>query len=307
MSKPVIAAIEAGGTKFICAVGTPEGEIIARDRIATTSPSETLGLAMDFFRKHAATTGSLSAAGIASFGPLDLDPSSSTSGSIVSTPKPGWSGVNIREVVRQALGVPTILDTDVNCAALAEGRFGAARDCNSHCYMTVGTGIGVGVIIDNKPIAGRGHPEIGHMRVPRAPGDTFEGRCPYHLDCVEGLASGPAIEDRWGEKAENLPDDHPAWEMEAHYVAALCNNLIYTVRPERIVIGGGVFERKTLYARVRRHLSEMLADYALSPSEQNLEQLISPPELVETPPGLLGALELARITQGIRSEAGHVG
>lgn len=299
-----IAAIEAGGTKFNCAIFSAAGQLLASTRIPTTSPDDTLAKSLSFFHDHAEKHGSLVAAGIASFGPLDLDPKSPNCGSIFSTPKPGWSGVNIQQAFREGLGVTTLIDTDVNCAALAEGRFGAARECNTFCYITVGTGIGVGIISDKKPIGGSGHPELGHTRVPRAPNDKFDGRCPYHRDCVEGLACGPAIMDRWGERAENLADDHTAWEMEAYYIASLCMNIIYTVRPEKIVIGGGVFERKTLYVRVREHLAKLLADYALTPVERDLKRFICEPGLTETAPGLLGALELARVVADLQC-GGH--
>jgi len=295
---PFFAAIEAGGTKFNCAVFSADGEVISWVRIATGNAEETLSKSLGFFSEQSRLHGPLIAAGIASFGPLDLDPLSAGYGCIVSTPKPGWSGVNILEAFREGLGVRTGLDTDVNCAALAEGRLGAARGCGVYCYMTVGTGIGVGVIRDDQPIGGSGHPELGHIRVPRAPGDRFEGSCPYHQDCVEGLACGPAMAARWGAAPETLPVDHPAWEIEAHYIACLCQNLTYTVRPQKIVIGGGVFAREHLYNLVRVQLSNMLGGYALSAPERDLKSYISPPGLAKVPPGLLGALEIARDAAG---------
>ncbi len=299
------AAIEAGGTKFICALFRDDGEIVARTRIPTTTPDETLRAARQFLHQAAQEHGDVSATGIASFGPLNLDPTSSAYGSIVSTPKVGWSGVNMLSAFRDALGAPVFLDTDVNCAAIAEGRLGAAQGCETHCYMTVGTGIGVGLVVNNQLISGLGHAEVGHMRVSRASGDTFAGRCPYHGDCVEGLACGPAMQDRWGQRPEDLPEDHPAWPMQAHYVAAICTNLIYTLRPQRIVIGGGVFERRSLYGRVRTTLKAMLADYALSSIERDLDVLITPPGLTDVAPGLLGAYELARTRSAVTHENAH--
>ena len=303
---PYLAAIEAGGTKFNCAIFSVDGDVVAETRIPTTEPDETLSAVLAFFGQHAEKYGPFPGAGIASFGPLDLDPASATFGSIVSTPKPGWSGTNIRNTIREGLGTATLLDTDVNCAALAEGRFGAARDCSTHCYITIGTGIGVGIIANGESLGGTTHPELGHTRLPRAPGDTYQGLCPYHEDCVEGLACGPAMADRWGERPETLSDEHSAWDMEAHYVAALCFNIIYTVRPEKIVIGGGVFERKMLYGRVRQKLSGLLAGYALTPAEQDLESLVCAPGITETAPGLLGAFALAGTAAGLDRGGRHV-
>jgi fructokinase len=288
------AGIEAGGTKFVCALATADGRILARERIATADPALTLSQTLEFFGRAGREHGAPAGAGIASFGPLDLDPASPAYGRIVSTPKPGWSDVNILAAVRDGLGVPTRIDTDVNAAALAEGRHGAAKGCHTHAYVTVGTGIGVGLVAGGRSLIARGHAEMGHIPVPRAPGDDFAGVCSYHGDCLEGMASGPAMAARWGCPAQDLGADHPAWAMQAHYVAALCCTLIYTVRPDRIVIGGGVFEQPGLHAHVRRVLEPMLAGYGLAPHERDLDTLIVAPGLVETPPGLLGALELAR-------------
>lgn len=294
MVRPLLAGIEAGGTKFVSAVATAQGEILERHRTPTTSPEETLDAVLAFFRDAALRHGPIHAAGVAAFGPLDLDPGSPGYGAVVTTPKPGWSDFNILRAVRMGLGVPTRLDTDVSCAALAEGRLGAAVGCDVHAYVTVGTGIGVGVVSNDRALVLRGHSEMGHIRVGQRADDVFAGRCPYHGDCLEGLACGPAMADRWGRPAEDLDDDHPAWALEAHYIASLCATLIYSVRPERIVIGGGVFERASLYPRVRSALSVLLNGYGLGPRERDLDGLIVPPGVVGAPPGLLGALELAR-------------
>ena len=294
MDRPLLAAIEAGGTKFISALATPEGEILERHRVPTTSPEETLAAVLEFFHDAARRHGAIAAAGIAAFGPLDLDPASPTFGAVVTTPKPGWSNFNILDAVRSGLDVPVGIDTDVACAALAEGREGAARGCDVHAYVTVGTGIGVGLVSMGRPLVLAGHSEMGHIRVSRRSGDVFPGRCPYHGDCLEGLACGPAMTDRWGSPPEDLDDDHPAWDLQAAYIADLCATLIYTIRPDRIVIGGGVFERASLYPRVRRALFSALAGYALGPRERHLDSLVVPPGVTRAPPGLLGALELAR-------------
>jgi len=294
MSTPLIAAIEAGGTKFNCAIAKLDGQILESARIQTENPSLTLRDCMAFLRSSEETLGRISAMGIGSFGPLNLDPGSVTYGSIFSTPKQGWSGTDLSGFFSGQLGVPVVIDTDVNCAALAEGMYGAAQHCSTYCYITVGTGIGVGIVINGKAISQKAHPEAGHIRVPRAPEDQYAGCCTYHADCLEGLACGPAIAERWGEVAEKLPEGHPAWKMEAYYIAALCNNLIYSIRPERIILGGGVLGRKSLYGSIHQQLHKMLGGYALGKAEMDIERLVCAPGLAETPPGLLGAIELAR-------------
>ncbi|MEL7111076.1 MAG: ROK family protein [Pseudomonadota bacterium] len=289
----ILGAIEAGGTKFVCATSDQHKRNINKIRISTTDPQTTLNQVVEFFQTQARELGPIDGMGIASFGPIVVDPHSDDYGKIYSTPKPNWSGINLRKEIEARLGVRTKIDSDVNGAALAEGRFGAARGFQNYCYMTVGTGIGVGVVQFWQRLLTSNHTELGHLRVPRAPGDEYPGNCPYHGDCVEGLACGPAIEDRWGMSPKEIPADHPAWEMEAHYIAAICNNLIYSVRPERIIIGGGVFEQGFLLPMVRRTLGKMLNGYALSKSEQDLETFLIPPGLVDVAPGLLGALEMA--------------
>ncbi len=293
-SEPLLAGIEAGGTKFICALASREGSVIREARIETASPDQTFRQVQEFYAE-APRYGRIVGTGVASFGPLDLNKTSAGFGTITSTPKRGWQGVNIRDVLSQITSSPVDIDTDVTCAALAEAIYGAARDLEHVCYMTVGTGIGVGVISAGGPLPGAGHAEIGHMRLPRVRGDEgFEGICPYHGDCAEGLASGPAMEARWGTRAENLPDDHPAWEIEARYIAMLCANLTYAVRPERIVIGGGVFSRSILYDLVRQAYRETTAGYALSAIEGDTDTYICAPGCTDQPPGLIGALELAK-------------
>lgn len=290
----IFAGVEAGGTKFVCGIADGNGKVIETRRIDTRSPEETIRECQVFFTEMAAGYGKVLGVGIASFGPLDLDPHSRNYGQIVSTPKPLWSGINLKTIFAEVCQAPVAIDTDVNCAALAEGLHGAARDVETHCYITIGTGIGVGIVQNDTSMLKSGHAECGHMRIPRFSGDTFAGTCPYHGDCVEGMACGPAMAQRWNTSAEDLPDDHPAWDMEAHYIAALCNNLIYTVRPGKIVIGGGVMQRETLYARVRQKLASMLAGYALSSIELDVNDLIVAPGLVDTSPGLTGAFEMAR-------------
>ena len=288
------AGMEAGGTKFVCVVGAGPDDIRAEARFPTTSPEATLGQALAFFREQRAQHGPLTAAGIASFGPVDLDPASSTHGFITSTPKAGWAQTDMVGPVRQALGVPVRFDTDVNAAALGEGRWGAAQGLDTFIYLTIGTGIGGGGLINGKLMHGLVHPEMGHVRIPHdAAADPFAGACPFHGDCLEGLASGPAMNARWGRPAESLPDDHPAWGLEARYLALALNNFVCTLSPQRIVLGGGVMERRSLFPLIHRELQRLLNGYVQA------VQLLSHVDRYVVPPafggraGVLGALALA--------------
>jgi fructokinase len=295
---PVVGGIEAGGTKIVCAVGTGPDDVRAEVRVPTTTPAETLGRVVAFFREQAAQA-PLRGLGVASFGPLDLDPRSSTYGFITTTPKPGWRGVDLVGPLRAALGVPVALDTDVNAAALAEQRWGAGRGLGSLVYVTVGTGIGGGAAIDGRPLHGLLHPEMGHVRVPHDRArDPFAGICPAHGNCWEGLATAPAIAARWGCAPETLPDAHPAWALEAHYLALGIANIVLTLSPERLVLGGGVLARTHLYRLVRSGVSDVLAGYLSSPVlDIGLERYIVPPALGDRA-GILGALALARAAVG---------
>ena len=281
MDTAPVGGLEAGGTKFVCAVG--RGPDVAADtRIATTTPRETLERAIAFFRQH----GPIAALGVASFGPVDLDPRSPTYGFITSTPKPGWAHTDVLGPLRAALGVPVAFDTDVNAAALAEHRWGAGRDAGSVVYITVGTGIGGGAVVNGRAVHGLVHPEMGHVRIPHDRiADPFAGACPHHGDCWEGLAAAPALTARWGRPPESLPDDHPAWPMEARYLALGIVNVILTLSPERVVLGGGVMARAGLLERVRGSVSELLGGYVRAAE-------IVAPALGERS-GVLGALALA--------------
>lgn len=293
MSKRLLAAIEAGGTKILCALRDGQGRIGPSVRIATTTPDATFAAIEQFFREHAAA-GQIAGCGIASFGPLDLDPASASYGSLTTTPKPGWADVPMLERMARILPVPTRIDTDVNCAALAEGSGdGAAAGLQRYCYMTVGTGIGVGIVDQGSVRGGTGHAEAGHIRLGKAPEDSFGGICPSHGDCVEGLACGPAMRARWGVPAETLPDRHPAWEIEAWYIAAICANLTYTVRPQRIVIGGGVLGHGRLYSLVRSKFADLMAGYALDRWSADPDSYLVKPAFEDPSPGLLGAFMLA--------------
>ncbi len=287
----VFGAIEAGGTKFVCAVGTgPEDLVVTQ--FSTTSPEATIGSAVTFLKEHSG--GRLQAVGIGSFGPVDLCPSSPTFGHITSTPKPGWQNYDFAGAVRKALGVPVGFDTDVDAAALGEARWGAAQSVSDFLYLTVGTGIGGGVIANGQILHGLIHPEVGHIRIPHdQQRDPYSGCCPFHGDCLEGLASGPSMENRWGKPAQELPVDHPAWALEAHYLALGLANWVCTLSPKRMVLGGGVMQQQSLFPLIRRELVEILNGYIRSHDlTQKLDHYIVPPKLGNRA-GIAGALVLA--------------
>ena len=250
------AGVEAGGTKFVCALGAGPDDLRAEVRIPTGEPAETLARAIAFLREEEARHGPIEAIGIASFGPLCLTPTSPNCGRITVTPKAGWEGIDIAGTFRNAFDRPVRLDTDVNGAALAERRWGAARGLESIAYVTIGTGIGGGGVVHGKPIRGLQHPEMGHMLVPRHPDDDFEGVCSRHGDCVEGLASGPAIEARWGRRGESLAEEHPAWKLESYYLAALAVNVMLVLAPAKLIFGGGVMQQEHLYAAIHSVLRD---------------------------------------------------
>lgn len=289
----LFGGVEAGGTKVLCGVADESGAILDQVRIPTTTPEATLGAASAFFAQAQGQYGPLASLSIGSFGPLSLDPSAADYGQIVSTPKAGWSQVDLLAHFHQVLDGPIALDTDVNCAAVGERLFGSGRGLDTLCYITVGTGIGVGVLVGGAPHGGANHPEAGHIRVPRAPGDhAFAGVCAFHGDCVEGLASGPAVLARWGRPAEELPANHPCWDTLADYLASLCASLTYIVRPQRIVIGGGVLQQPTLHARTRLALAAKLGGYDASLARMDLDAYVAAPTAGESA-GLTGALAIA--------------
>ena len=295
MRGSLIAGIEAGGTKTICAVAAGDGSVLAQCRVPTGSPDETFAAIAAFYDEQKAQRGPIEIGGVGSFGPLDLDPRSPMHGALTTTPKPDWSGTNMRSRVSAILGAPVLIDTDVNCAGLAEGVYGAGQGLDRFCYVTVGTGIGVGCIDDGRPSRGVGHPEAGHMRITRAAGDdAFAGICPYHSDCLEGLASGPAIEARWWRKPQDLGEGHNAWRYEAHYIAALAVNLTYVLRPQRIILGGGVMSQTGLIDLVRSQFDDMMAGYSFDRWSGDPATYLAEPMLTEPSAGLVGAIELAR-------------
>ncbi|HNY84959.1 MAG TPA: ROK family protein [Candidatus Hydrogenedentes bacterium] len=295
----VYGGIEAGGTKFVCALGTGPDDLREELRFPTTAPEECIGKSVAFFREAAAKHGGLAAVGIASFGPLDPAPASPTFGHITTTPKPGWAHTDLAGPIARALGVPVGFDTDVNGAALGEFRWGAAQGMDTFVYITVGTGIGGGAMVNGGLVHGLMHPEMGHVFPPHdRTEDPFEGLCPYHRDCLEGLASGPAIERRWGARAETLSPEHPAWDLEAKYLAHGIVPQIYILSPQRVILGGGVMDQAHLFPKVRRHVGEILNGYIQARVLlEDLDSYIVPPGLGNRA-GVLGAVALAQRAAG---------
>ena len=290
---PLYGGIEAGGTKFVCAIGSGPGDILAEERFPTSAPDEAIGQALAFFRKHMPADG-LAAVGIASFGPIDPNPTSRTFGYVTTTPKPGWAHTDFAGQVGRALGVPVGFDTDVNVAALGEHRWGAAQGLDTFIYLTVGTGVGGGGMVNGGMIHGLVHPEMGHIRIPHdLDADPYPGSCSYHGDCLEGLANGPALEGRWGQRGETLPREHPAWELEAHYLALGLVNYILAISPQRIVMGGGVMEQTHLFPLIRANVQALLNGYLQAPAIlEDIEGYIVPAALGGRA-GVLGAIALA--------------
>jgi len=287
----VFGAIEAGGTKFVCAVGTEPDNLVVT-QLPTTSPEATTGRAVAFLREH--SSGRLQAVGVGSFGPVDLCPSSPTFGHITSTPKAAWKNYDFAGAVRKALGVPVGFDTDVDAAALGEARWGAAQSISDFLYLTVGTGIGGGAIVNGQILHGLVHPEVGHIRIPHDwKRDPYEGCCPFHGDCLEGLAAGPSMERRWGKPTQDLPAEHPAWALEAHYLALGLANWVCTLSPKRMVVGGGVMQQHGLFPLIRAELLRILNGYVRSKDLiENVDEYVVPPKLGNRS-GIAGALVLA--------------
>ena len=301
---PLIGAIEAGGTKFVLALARGPTEVLERTRLSTGAPDSTLEACVHWFRQAQQRHGAMQAMGIASFGPLDLNSLSPGYGNISTTPKPGWQHTPLLRHLRAAFAVPMAIDTDVNAAALAESRWGAAIGLDPTVYITVGTGIGGGVLAHGSLLHGALHPEIGHLMVP-PPEDAAPnpgGQCPFHKQCVEGYASGPAIEKRWGKPAPELPPDHPAWTGVARTLAYACANLCLTLSPRKIILGGGVMHTDGLLAQTRRFLQTNLNGYLQIPELQDqLETFLSEPGLGEHS-GLLGAMALGMDALKARSQ-----
>jgi fructokinase len=288
----LFGAIEAGGTKFVCAVGSAASGIVAMETIPTSDPDATFAAVAEFFHM-AGRAQDIAAVGVGSFGPVAVDPASPSYGRILATPKPGWQGTDMLGRIRAFLDVPLAIDTDVNAAALAEAQ-AAGPDVRHLAYVTIGTGVGVGLVNDGRTVHGTGHPEIGHILVRRHPlHSEFPGVCPFHGDCLEGLASGPAVLAAWGSPATEFGDDHPFWTIQVDYLAQLCMTLLLSTMPQRIILGGGVMKQERLFPAVRARTAELLNGYVAGiENAQSLDDVIVPPLCID-PPGVVGALLLA--------------
>lgn len=283
----LLGGIEAGGTKMVCAVGDENGNLIDRISIPTLQPEETFAEMINYFKRY-----EIKALGIGSFGPIDLNRQSKTYGYITTTPKSGWMNCNIVGVMKEALNVPIGFDTDVNGAVLGEVAWGSAKGCETAIYITIGTGVGVGVFVNGGLLHGLIHPEAGHMLISRHSNDTYKGRCPFHSNCVEALASGPAIMERWGVPAAELADRKEVWKLEAYYIAQAITNYILTYSPEKVILWGGVMHQEQMFSLVRKQVKQMLNGYlSHTMIEEQIENYIVPPVLGDNA-GILGAIRL---------------
>ncbi|WP_026670994.1 ROK family protein [Butyrivibrio sp. AE3006] len=280
-------ALEAGGTKMVCAIGDENGKILERTKIPTTTPEETMPPIFDFFKDKG-----IAAIGIACFGPIDLNKDSKTYGSITSTPKKGWSGYNIVEETKKALGIPVGFDTDVNGSMLGEATWGCARGVSDAIYLTIGTGVGGGVISNGKLLHGMLHPEVGHIRLPRVEGDPGKSVCPFHDNCLEGLAAGPSIKARWGVSADQLADRAEVWEIESEYIANALMSYALILSPQKIILGGGVMHQEQLFPLIRKKFKELVNGYIVTKEMEDLDNYIVPASLNDDQ-GIMGAVKLA--------------
>ena len=291
MAEKLYGGIEGGGTKFNCAIGDGPQNIVKEARFATTTPEETIGQVIEFFTPFA---DQLHGIGLGSFGPFDVDPASLTFGYITTTPKPGWGNTNILGMLREKIHTPIAVDMDVVVAGLGEARWGASKHDSHSLYLTIGTGIGGGYIVDGQPLRGLTSLEMGHIHIPHdLKLDPFQGACPYHGDCFEGLASGPAIQARFGQRAETLTNDNPYWDVEAGYIAHALTNFILSLAPQRIIIGGGVMQKDFMFPLVRKKVQELLNGYISHDRIiDHMDDYIVPPALGGQA-GVLGCIALA--------------
>ena len=288
-------ALEAGGTKMVCAVGTEDGKILDRVSIPTETPEITMPKLLAYFKDK-----EIAALGIGCFGPVDLDRRSETYGHIMMTPKLAWRGYDICGYFQENLKVPVGFDTDVNGSMLGESTWGCAKGLDTAIYITVGTGVGVGVMAGGKLLHGMQHPEGGHMLIPARKDDSYQGKCPSHGHCLEGLAAGPAIEERWGAKGNTLADRPEVCELEAHYLAYAITNYILVLSPQKIIVGGGVMHQEQMFPLVRQKVKEMLGGYLQTKELENIESYIVPPSLHDDQ-GIMGALKL-----GMEERSNHL-
>ncbi len=291
-----IGSLEAGGTKMVCAIGDENGKIFDKAVFPTLSPAVTVPKLLEYFG-----AGNVDAVGIGCFGPICLDRTSPEYGNITSTPKIEWQNYPMVKAFKEALDVPVGFDTDVNAACLGEATFGCAKGLRNVVYITIGTGIGAGVIVEGSLLHGNLHPEAGHIPLRRHPYDRYEGKCPYHLDCFEGLASGPAIEERWHKSPKELAGEDVVWEMEAYYIAQALATYILVLAPQKIVLGGGVMHQQQLFKLIRRYVRELLADYVRTPEMEAIDDYIVPSALNDEQ-GIIGGLCLGKEAYGARDQ-----
>ncbi|MDH6367917.1 MULTISPECIES: ROK family protein [unclassified Breznakia] len=284
-----LGAIEAGGTKFVVCIGNEKGEIFDRASFPTETPEKTMKHVFAYFDDK-----QIDAMGVACFGPIDPNPESSTYGHITTTPKEGWQHFNIVGVLEERYHIPIVFDTDVNGAMLGETYFGAAKGLSNALYLTIGTGVGGGAIVGGKLVHGLVHPEMGHILLRVREDDTFSGNCPYHATCFEGLAAGPAIEARWNKSAKELDENHPAWDLEAYYIAQALVTYTLTLSPEKIILGGGVMHQKQLFPMIHHYFQTYLNNYVQKEeiTTNRIKDYIVYPMLGDNA-GVVGALSLA--------------
>ena len=283
-----LGALEAGGTKMVCAIGDETGKIYEQVSIPTQTPDVTMPKLIAYFRERG-----VEALGVGCFGPIELDRNSPEYGCITSTPKVAWRNYNIVGELADALQCPIGFDTDVNGSVLGEVTFGQAKGKNCVIYLTIGTGVGGGIYIDGKLLHGMVHPEAGHVLIRKRSDDTYEGKCPYHKTCLEGLAAGPAIEERWGKKAVELAKRAEVWDLEADYIAQALTGYILTLSPEMIILGGGVMHQEQLFPMIRRKVTQLLGGYVQAKELEDMDHYIVPASLHDDQ-GIMGCLELAR-------------
>ena len=283
-----LGALEAGGTKMVCAIGDESGKIYEQVSIPTERPEITMPRLISYFEER-----KIEALGIGCFGPIDPDKKSETYGYITSTPKLAWADYNIVGTMEKSLMIPVGFDTDVNGSVLGEVTFGQAKGKKCVVYVTIGTGVGAGIYIEGKLLHGMLHPEAGHILLTQRQDDTYEGTCPYHKTCLEGLAAGPAIEARWGRKAVELKDDARVWDLEAYYIAQAIVNYILILSPQMIILGGGVMHQEQLFPKIRSYVKKMMNGYIKTKEMADLDHYIVPASLHDDQ-GIMGALELGR-------------
>ncbi|WP_408070418.1 ROK family protein [Butyrivibrio sp. JL13D10] len=280
-------ALEAGGTKMVCAIGNENGEILEQVKFPTETPETTMPQIFEYFKGK-----DIKALGIACFGPIDLRKDSPTYGSITSTPKKGWSGYNIVNAAKEALGIPIGFDTDVNGSLLGEITWGCAKGLSDALYLTIGTGVGGGVMSNGKLLHGMLHPEVGHIRLPLVKGDPGKSVCPYHDNCLEGLAAGPSLKARWGVSADQLVDKKEVWEIEAEYIATALMSYALVLSPKKIILGGGVMHQEQLFPMIRAKFKELLNGYIVTEEMDHLDEYIVPASLNDDQ-GIMGSIKLA--------------